>query len=796
MNNYIKYIYTFDDDIFNKNNKNYNSQELLNLFGNKGKNLGDLWHLSKLNNNFRIPFGIIITFELISFYLKNNDFPNEFYEELDINLNYFEKITGKCIGNINNPLIFSVRSSGSISLPGILDTLLNIGITTNMLKDLKDNREFFKEIYEKNYLNYINNPKQQILEAIKRVINSLDGAKLKMYFLGKIPYLKAGIIIQEMIFGNKNNNSYTGVVFSSNPQTGEEKIFGEFLKKSQGNLLVNGEVTPNNIELLKSTNNNLYEEIKHICVFLEDYFKYIQDIEFTIENNILYILQSRNGELSTKAKIVLGERLVEKNIISKNEFFKGNYISNIYNINQNFINEENIKIAYNNNLIIGKGLGITNNVIEGVIATSYEEVLKYKENVIFVTEESNPNHMDAINLSKGLITKKGGATSHGAVVARGKNIVGILSVNNLDINKDGIYLDKFYPNGSKLILDGNNGFIINNKNNLIKIEKNNNNFYEFINWNISPIKVRMNGETIYDIENGHLFNMEGIGLCRIEHMFLNEPGLTYIREILEAIINNSIYTINEENKLKNYLVENFSNLFIYMKGLPISIRLIDPPIHEFLPDNIYKEHNPMMGNRGARLMIIYEKLCEIQIESIFSSYLNNPIPLEIMIPFVFSVEEIIYIKNIIKNIQNNMEIKYNKKIIYKFGVMIELPKAVFLIEEIAKEIDFICFGTNDLTQMTLGLSRDDSNLIINEYIKKGILKSNPFITLDEVIKFFIKEVTFKAKKINENISISICGEHAGDEESIKFLCTLPLNYISVSPFRIISSRYFLNKYYK
>ena len=778
-----KYFYFFNNIIFDKNNKNYHPEKVLKLFGNKGKNLGDLWHIS--NGKMSIPFGVVISYDLIKYYLLHNDFPEDFHIFLEESLEYLQHITGKKFGNIHNPLIVSIRSSGSISLPGILDTLLNVGITSSMTD------EFLKSMY--NPLFHNKTPKEQIIEAIKKIIESLNGKKLKMYFSDNLPDLTGGIIIQEMIFGNKNENSYTGVVFSSDPATGEPEMFGEFLHKCQGNLLVNGEVTPNNFSYLQNINKKLYEEIEDICVYLEDYFKYIQDIEFTVEDNKLYILQTRNGELSTGAKIIMGERLVKKNIISKKDFFKGNYINNVYNINENFIDEKNLIIAMENNLVIGKGLGITNSAMMGVIATSYEEVLKYKDNVIFLTEESNPNHMNAINLSKGLLTMRGGVTSHGAVVARGRNMVGILSVDTLKIQEDGIYLDNvFYPNGSELILDGNSGWIINPKNNLVKIQKDEN-FYDFLNWNITPIKVRINGETVNDMINGNKFKMDGIGLCRIEHMLLEEAGLTYIRNILK----NKNINENIEN-LKKYLVSSFNNIFDHI-NVPMCIRLIDPPIHEFLPEDIYKEHNPMMGNRGARLMIFYEELCEIQIESIFTSNFigrQNSVPLEIMVPFVFGVEELIYIKNIINKIHKQMEEKYTIKFDYKFGVMVELPRAVFVIEEIVKEVDFICFGTNDLTQMTFGLSRDDSNGIINTYMEKGILKSNPFVTLDRVIQLFIKEVVMKAKSIKESISIGICGEHAGDEESIKFLCTLPLNYISVSPFRVNSSRYFVNKYWK
>jgi pyruvate,orthophosphate dikinase len=792
-----KYIFYFDNNIFNESSIDYNKNFILNNFGNKGKNLANLWHLNKINNsNMKIPFGFIINYQLIKYFLENNKFPEDFLEELKESLKYLEEKTTKKLGDTKKPLILSIRSSGNISLPGVFNTCLNIGLNKNIV----DNNIFLKEIYENNNI-YNLEIIDQILESIGNVALSMLHDRVKTFINKDDPQIKMGIIVQEMVFGNKNKNSYTGVVFTSNPETLKDEIFGEFLINSQGNILVNGEITPEPISTLKTINNRLHEEIVVVSKFLEGYYKYIQDIEFTVENNELYILQTRDCKLSNEGKILLGKRLIDENKITREEFFKK------YNIDINKLQNNIIKEPYKEELVLGRGLGITNNIIEGILVTNYEDLLKYKDkgNIIYGAVETNQNSMEIINMVKGIITMKGGATCHGAVICRGKNIVGILSVEGMFISEDknGIYFkNSFIANGSSIILDGNKGIVINNKDKKIKITYNNNIDYEFLKWNVTPIKIRINGDTVEDIINGQKFGMDGIGLCRIEHMLLKEPAMNYIKQILLHLTRNTINNGNveiHEAFLEKYLINEFTIMMNSMKGLPMTIRLLDAPLHEFLQNYNYKEHNPMMGNRGARLMIYHEKLCKLQVKSIFiSNFINNknPIPIEIMIPFIFNLNEVLYIKNLINEVKNNLEKEYKIDISYKFGIMVELPRSVYVIQEIASEVDFISFGTNDLTQMTFGLSRDDSEIIINDYIKKGILKNNPFITLDSVIKEMLLETINNSKKVNNKITFGICGEHAGDEESIKFLATLPLDYISMSPFRVINSRYFLNKYYK
>lgn len=769
-----KYIYSF-------NNQEQFQEYSTNLLGNKGFNLCNL-----VFDGYNVPAGFILSAELVDYFINHKQYPDSFISELQDHLKKLEIITKKTIGDKNNPLLLSIRSSGNISLPGILDTMLNIGINTHVKNNWQVNQDFINDIFAKNPCKQYEDIFEQITHGIQLVVDSLHGEKIHKYFPNNRPDISMAIIIQEMVFGNKNNNSYTGVVFSSHPNDGNLKLFGEFLQAQQGDNLVSGKVSPRNIDELIQINKILYDEINTICKKLEQKYKYIQDVEFTVEDNKLYILQTRNAEMSLNGKILMLERFIKDKIIDYKDFFK--HIQHISKITNSFINYKNL----DNISILGEGLKATNNVVMGAVATSYQEVLKLHNNnipVVFFATETTPDDMDSLNIVKGLVTAKGGATSHAAVVARGKNIVCVLSVRDMHITKDGVTIkNKTLYNGDYVTVDGNEGLIIDGN---IPIEKQNN-IYEFLNWRLSPIKIRMNGETPEDMVNGHKFNMDGVGLCRIEHMLLKEPGLQYIRNLLTT------NTESNQKILENYLQNEFLLIFQALKDLPINIRLLDPPLHEFLPKAELAEHNPMMGNRGARILITYENLCELQIRSIFMSnfiLMPKPIPLEIMVPFVFDVKEFIYISHIIRNVVENMEKEFDKKMTYKLGVMIELPRAVFVADQFAPYVDFICFGTNDLTQMTFGLSRDDSSIIIQEYIKKGILSSDPFVSLDKVVQELISLCITKAQSTNPNMDFGICGEHAGEAISLEFLSTLPLKYISCSPFRIQEANFYLNKYF-
>jgi pyruvate,orthophosphate dikinase len=392
--------------------------------------------------------------------------------------------------------------------------------------------------------------------------------------------------------------------------------------------------------------------------------------------------------------------------------------------------------------------------------------------------------MKSIVLSSGLITIKGGATSHAAIVARGRNMVCILALKNLEILQNGIKIENvFLENRTLVTLDGNRGYLFEG---IVDTEEAIGNT-ESTKWKLSDIQVKVNGETVLDMENGHKFLMDGVGLCRIEHMLLTEHGNSLFSEFL----------LNEQNKnleieLEKYLSNCFKDLFIALKNLPITIRLLDPPLHEFLPIDKLKEVNPMMGNRGARLLINNNCILALQIRGIFNAYIftKSKSILEIMIPFVFSIEEIVYIKRVIKEIHTNEF----SSIEYKFGVMIELPRAVFIADLISKEVDFISFGTNDLTQMTFGLSRDDSGSIIQHYMEKGIMHFDPFQKLDNIVEELLKIAVQKARSIKPHIIIGICGEQGANEETVEFLSFIGINYISCSPFSVEQVRFCLNCY--
>lgn len=753
------------------------SKDYLNLLGNKANNLIKLYHLE--SHSIKVPSGFVIGANVIRSIVETGVYPDNFFQVIKDNINKLGVRVNKEIGNIHKPLLLSIRSSGSISMPGILDTMLNVGINTYMKEHMND---FFSNLHERNICNVKEDVYQQVNYALQLVIDSLKGDKIQKYFPEGRPDINMGIIVQEMVFGNRNSNSYTGVVFSSNPHDGLD-LFGEFLQEEQGDSLVGGKITPLSVIHLKQQQPKVYEELFKICKYLEREFGYIQDVEFTIEDGELYILQTRNAQLSLSEKILMLERFLQEGLITKKEFLQ--HVDTIENITNNYID-------YNPSIeIIGEGLAATGNVIGGVLAVSFESCKKFKEKgetVIFAAHETTPDHMDALNLSSGLLTVRGGATSHAAVIARGRNMVCVLSVEGMKMLDNAIEIkNNVIKEGDILTVDANRGLIIKGS---LPIQVHNHN-YDFLSWRCSPIKIRVNGETVADIENGHRFRMSGIGLCRIEHMLLKEEGLKYLRQLL---LNNS-----EDNQklLEHYLEIELLLLLKAMKGLPITIRLMDPPLHEFLPAEELKEHNPMMGNRGARLMITYENLCALQIRSIFISNfvkMEEPLPVEIMVPFVFHVRELQAIKKIINEVEKEIFQVFHKKVNYKFGVMIEVPRAVFIAEEIAKEVDFISFGTNDLTQMTLGLSRDDSNFVIAEYIKKGIIKHDPFITLDSVVRELISLCIDKVLKVNKHIKIGICGEQAADKESLQFLSTLPLSYISCSPFRVQTAAFYLNKF--
>ncbi|OED45433.1 hypothetical protein AB836_00850 [Rickettsiales bacterium (ex Bugula neritina AB1)] len=742
--------------------------------GNKGNNLKEMMKLG-----IKIPKGFIITSNVVNYFLKNNSFPNNFQENLYKYLYELEKITDKKFNSTKNPLFISVRSSCNISMPGMLESVLNIGINNNIKNNSKKySKEFLENIFKNNPFKDIENIYDQIILAIKEIICSLKKDRVNDYInLNNIKDLSMGIIIQQMVFGNLNENSSTGIVFSSYPD--KDIIFGEFLKQTQGNEIVNGSRTGENI---KNLSKNILKELNKTSNLLEKHFKFIQDIEFTVEDNDLYILQTRNCKLNNHEIVTMGERFLKHNIINKKEFFQiipDNILDNI-DTQQVVYKEETKKLSF--------GISVIKGAITGVVVLDVNKLdfyIKNNQNTILFLEETHPNHISALMKTNGIITKYGGATCHLGIIARGLGKVSLLSLENLKIFKNHIQVnDKILKEGDLITIDGHNGYLLEGPQN-IEIIKNN---YEFLKESSSRISVRINADHVDDIINAKNFIFNGVGLCRTEHMlFRSKEMLSYFRDLI------CYKDMSKIKIIKQLYIETIVDMLKINENKPFKLRLLDPPLHEFIDTKELKEINPMLGNRGVRLGITYDYIYKLQIEAIFDAIITtNKNNIEIEIPFVNHSKEIIHIKKLIENIYKN---KYQcKNFTYKLGVMIEIPRITSIIEEFIEYVDFISFGTNDLTQMLLGISRDDYNSFLNKYLEYGIFSEDPFKVIDDVVFNLIKSTIIKIRNIKPNITIGICGEHAGYEKSIKKFANLDINYLSVSPLQVISTNFLLNKY--
>lgn len=742
--------------------------------GNKGKNLREMTLL-----NIPVPSGFVITDEVTDFFLKNDKFPEGFIENLQKFLQQLEEKTKKKINDIHNPLFVSVRSSGHISMPGMLESILNVGVNRNIRNNCrKYSEDFLREIFNENPFNYIDDVSEQILLSIKNIIVSLNKDRVKEYKnFSDINKLSMGIIIQEMVFGNLNENSYTGIVFSSHP--GSRNIFGEFLTKHQGSKIVNGSITGEDIQKLPI---HLLKELEVISKKLENYFKFIQDIEFTVEDNKLYILQTRNCKLSDDDIVLMAERFLQDNIINEKEFFQIIPDTILNNINTQ-------KVVYKNDTqILSTGISILQGALTGRIvlrASSLDFYIKNNEKTILFIEETHPDHISSVLLANGIVTKHGGATCHLGIIVRGLGKVSLLSLKNLEIFSNYIKInDTILQEGDFITIDGHNSNLLRGENEIEIIEKN----YHFLKKPCNKIKVRTNGDQVEDIINAKNFIYHGIGLCRTEHMLIrNKDMLNAFRAL---ILNKDMHQVEV---VKNLYKEEIVAMLKINNHHPFKLRLLDPPLHEFIEIKELEEVNPMLGNRGIRLGITNDYIYKLQIEAIFDSIIEMNInSVEIEMPFVFHSNEIFHIKNIINNIYEEKYKSFN--LIYKIGVMIEIPRITYVLQEFIEHVDFVSFGTNDLTQMMLGISRDDYDTFIPKYMDNKIIENDPFQIIDDVVFNLIKSTIEKIRIIKPNITIGICGEHAGYEESVKKFSTLPIDYLSVSPFKIISTNFLLNKY--
>ncbi len=862
----MKYVY-----MFNEGNK-----DLKNLLGGKGANLAEM-----TNIGLPVPSGFTITTEACTKYYEdgevlNSEIENEIYETLK----KLEEKTGKEFGSTTNPLLVSVRSGARASMPGMMDTVLNLGmndlvaenfskVTNNprfvydsyrrfiqmfadvvkgypkssferkfdkikeekgvkydtelTSEDLKEVVNIYKEEYKRiSKEDFPSDPKVQLIEAVKAVFRSWNNERAKTYRrLNDIPSSwGTAVNVQEMVYGNSGETSGTGVAFTRNPATGEKKLFGEYLINAQGEDVVAGIRTPLGIETLKENMPEVYNEFIKICEVLEKHYKDMQDMEFTIENGKLFMLQTRNGKRTASAAIKIAVDLVNEGLIAEEEALLRVEPKSLDQLLHKGFNTISLKKAE----VVATGLAASPGAATGKIFFTagkiMEEYNSGEKDLILVRLETSPEDIEGMNLAHGILTIRGGMTSHAAVVARGMGTCCVSGCSSITIDEEKKTLT--LPNGEVLIegdwisLDGSSGNVYAEK---IETEEANisGDFEVFMSWadKTRRLKIRTNADTPRDAKEARKFGAEGIGLCRTEHMFFESTRIFNFRKMITAD------TLEKrEAALKEilpYQREDFSGLFKAMDGYGVTIRLLDPPLHEFLPhtDNeikelsealnmtfeslkrrveSLKEFNPMMGHRGCRLDVTYPEIAKMQTRAIIEAALEVKgegieVKPEIMIPLICDENEIKYVKNIIVETADEIIKESNQTLEYSVGTMIEIPRAALTADKIAKHAEFFSFGTNDLTQMTYGFSRDDAGKFLNDYYKKGIFESDPFSKIDrEGVGSLMKIGVELGRKTRPNIKLGICGEHGGEASSIEFCEILGLDYVSCSPYRVPSAR--------
>jgi pyruvate,orthophosphate dikinase len=864
-----KYIYFFGEG------KAEGKGDMKDLLGGKGAGLAEM-----TNAGIPVPPGFTITTEMCRYYYKNNKkLPDDFDEELKKYLKKLEKVTGKKFGDPKNPLLVSVRSGAKFSMPGMMDTILNLGLNDEAVKglaestgnerfaydayrrfiqmfgnvvmgidknefekilenkkkekgvhydselnadDLKEIVEKYKEIYkEKTGEEFPQDPMVQLKRAINAVFESWNNPRAITYRkLNKIPDdLGTAVNIVTMVFGNMGNDSGTGVGFTRNPSTGEKEFYGEYLTNAQGEDVVAGIRTPKPISELEKEMPEVYKQLREITERLEKHYRDVQDFEFTIERGKLYMLQTRTGKRTPLAAVKIAVDMVKEGLITKEEAIMRVEPSQIDQLLHPIIDPK-AKVEP-----VAKGLPASPGAASGKIvftADKAEELGKI-EPVILVREETSPDDIHGMATAKGILTSRGGMTSHAAVVARGMGKPCVVGCGAIQIDEGrGVIKIKDIELKEEdwITIDGGTGNVMIGK--VPTIEAGiTGEFKTIMEWadEIRRLGIRANADIPRDAKKAREFGAEGIGLCRTEHMFFAPERLPYVVEMIMA------ETEEERRKALDKLLpfqkEDFIGLFREMEGYPVIIRTLDPPLHEFLPkreelmveialmkerrepeekikekEKILKrveqlhEFNPMLGHRGCRLGITYPEITEMQARAIMEAACElakegkTVIP-EIMIPLVGNVEELKHQKEIVVKVAEEVMKKYGVKIKYMVGTMIEVPRAALTSDEIAKEAEFFSFGTNDLTQMTLGFSRDDVGKFLFYYLEKKILKDDPFMTLDQNgVGQLVKMGIEKGRKSNPKLEVGICGEHGGDPESIKFCHRVGMNYVSCSPYRI------------
>ena len=873
-----KYIFNFKSKVSNKINLSKN------ILGGKGANLSEMGRMG-----LPVPPGFTISTEVCELFYKNKRKINhKILGEIDKELKNIEKDTGKKFGDLNNPLLVSVRSGARVSMPGMMDTILNLGLndeTVHALANRTSNMRFAKDSYRRFIQMYSNvvlgvenynfeelienykltkgvlldteldqndwdglikdfknivkkktnqefpqNVREQLFGAISAVFLSWESHRAKVYRkLNQIPSeWGTAVNVQSMVFGNMGNDCATGVVFTRNPSNGNHQIYGEYLINAQGEDVVAGTRTPQHItkkariasnESLPSMEESMpivYKELKKILHKLEKHYKDMQDVEFTVENKKLWMLQTRSGKRTAKSAVKIAVDMVKENLISKKEAVLRVEPNSLDTLLHPTLDEKS------NIEIIAKGLPASPGAASGKVVFTSDDAERLNasmQNTILVRVETSPEDIHGMHAAKGILTARGGMTSHAAVVARGMGRPCVSGSSEIEIDYEKKLFkvqDREIKEGDLITIDGSTGRIILGEVKTVKPEISGE-FSKLMNWadNYRKLKIRTNSETPLDRKTARDFGAEGIGLCRTEHMFFDEERILSVREmILSKTKDDRLLALS---KLLPHQKKDFIDIFKIMNGLPVTVRLLDPPLHEFLPRtdkeigevasslNIpikelkvriteLHEQNPMLGHRGCRLGISFPEIYEMQCRAIFEALVQckkqkvkSIIP-EIMIPLVSTEAEIKIMKDLVIRTAKQVESEKKIKLNFLVGTMIELPRAAIKANDIAKHAEFFSFGTNDLTQTTFGISRDDSGKFLNDYIENKIFDIDPFVSIDEGVGDLIEIASEKGRMQNKKIKLGICGEHGGDPKSIELCAKIGLNYVSCSPYRVPVAR--------
>ena len=861
-----KWVYMFTEG-------NANMRELL---GGKGANLAEMTNLG-----LPVPQGFTITTEACTqYYEDGREINDEIMGQINEAIDKMEGITGKKFGDKENPLLVSVRSGARASMPGMMDTILNLGLNEEVTgliaeksgnprwawdcyrrfiqmysdvvmevgkkyfeqlidkmkeekgvvydvdlsaEDLKDLAGQFKEEYRKQIgEDFPSDPKVQLYEAVKAVFRSWDNPRANVYRRDNdIPYSwGTAVNVMPMVFGNLNNNSGTGVAFTRDPATGEKKLMGEFLVNAQGEDVVAGVRTPMPIAQMEEKFPEAYADFIKVCDVLEKHYRDMQDMEFTVENGKLYMLQCRNGKRTAQAALKIACDLVDEGMRTEEEAVAMIDPRNLDTLLHPQFDQAALKKAEP----IGKGLGASPGAACGKIVFSAEDAEAWKargEKVVLVRLETSPEDIKGMKAAQGVLTVRGGMTSHAAVVARGMGeccVSGCGDIAMDEENKQFTLAGKTFHEGDYLSIDGTTGNIYDGKIPTVDARIAGE-FGRIMAWadKYRRLKVRTNADTPTDARKARELGAEGIGLCRTEHMFFEADRIAAFREMICSD------TLEERQtalaKILPYQQGDFEKLYEALEGYPVCIRFLDPPLHEFVPNteeeiellaktqnksvetikNIIAslhEFNPMMGHRGCRLAVTYPEIAEMQTRAVIRAAINTKkahpdwnVKPEIMIPLVCEVKELKYVKNVVVKTADEEIAASDVKVEYEVGTMIEIPRAALTADEIATEADFFCFGTNDLTQMTFGFSRDDAGKFLGSYYDSKIFESDPFARLDTTGVGKLMDMAVKlGRPVNPKLHVGICGEHGGDPTSVAFCHQIGLDYVSCSPFRVPIAR--------